>query len=439
MNCSHFQAHLTDLLAGELTSAAQRQLERHLSECPACAAEYRDAREALDAVTPRVEAGPAAELSVRILRSARHALSDREQSVPHRGPRRFIRITAGALTAAALLAVVLTTGFNTPARAARNCFYEAVVSMSDLRSLRIEMLIRTLPQDNFSYTNPDLDFVPHTLQVVYAPALMWRIEKPGRKALYDGKQIYQWQINSGDGTIQYGNPEFLEDLTLFIDPRMLMLREQELTRTTDGAAYTVERSDSAIRLTVTAPAQGDYSKSDYARNSSISESNTRREYTFDPDNGQLLTARITVLGDRGERTLLDLTKITYDPPVDTAAMTALPEGIAWNDLRTPQTGTHLTGIGAKQAATTILDALRDRDTGILDEALRFYGPNERKALRDRYAGAVTSSVAEPVQSGEYPGWFIPCKLLLRNGKFVKIMLALRNDNPQGAWVVDGGI
>lgn len=438
MNCRYYQELLTDLLAGKLTPAQQQQLERHLAECPACAAECRSAREALDAVTPHIDATPPAGFESRLLETVRRAAPAPERLASQRRRRRLIRSAAGIFSAAALLAIALMTGLNTPVRAARSCFRQAIVSMSGLKSLDMELQVRTRAGDNFGYIDPDLDFVPHTLRVVFTPGLMWRIEKPGRTAVYDGMRIHQW-MNFGDGTVQDGNPGFLEDLTSFIDPRILMLREQELTTSTDGSVYTVTRNAQTIRLTVTAPAQGDYEQSDYALNSSITESDNRREYTFDADNGQLLGARVTVITDRGERPVLEMTKIVYDAPVDTAALTALPEGIAWNDLRRPLSGTRLAGVRAREAAELILRAMNGWDTEVLNEALRFFGPNGCELVRGIYEGVIPSEIGEPVRSGEYPGQFVPCKLLMRDGSVREIMLALRNDNAEGCWVVDGGI
>ena len=134
-----------------------------------------------------------------------------------------------------------------------------------------------------------------------------------------------------------------------------------------------------------------------------------------------------------------MTKIVYDAPVDTATLTALPEGIAWNDLRRPLSGTRLAGIGAREAAELILRAMNGWDTEVLNEALRFFGPNGCELVRGIYEGVTPSEIGEPVRSGEYPGQFVPCKLLMRDGSVREIMLALRNDNAEGCWVVDGGI
>lgn len=444
MNCRYFQDHLTEMLAGELPAEEQKRMEQHLAACPACAAEYRAAREALHAVTPHRDLAVPATLRDRILEAAKTETAPTAETAaaaaPTRRPRRrmLFRLTAGALSAAAVVAVALVVGLNTPARAARNCFRQAVASMSSAQTLQMELRIRTYPVENFAYTNPEANFVPHSIQVVYAPSLMWRVEKPERKALFDGKVIYQW-LGDNDGYIQYPDADVLANLALLIDPRTLLLREEEIATTTQGATYRIVRAADAMLLTVTCPAQGDYRESDYMLNTSILESNTRREYSFDPDNGRLLSARIWAVTDRGERQLLDLEKIAYDRPVSAAELTARPDDIAWIDLRKAPEGKRLAGIDVEKAGELILHALTGWDETVLDDALYFYGPNGRKLLHEQYYGAVPTAIGKAVQSGEYPGRFIPCKLLLRNGKREKIMLALRNDTPNGSWVVDGGL
>lgn len=60
-------------------------------------------------------------------------------------------------------------------------------------------------------------------------------------------------------------------------------------------------------------------------------------------------------------------------------------------------------------------------------------------LRSRYAGATVVECSAPVRSGTYPGLFIPCRLRMADGTTEKLHLALRNDNAQQRWVVDGGL
>lgn len=444
MNCRYVQDHLTDLLAGELAPDRQQRIEQHLAACPACAAAYRSAREARNAVTPRTPLKVPDTLRDRILETARRTEAARGDGTvaapaPGRGRRRqWLGLAAGTLSAAAVLAGALLAGLNTPARAARSCFRQATVSMGTAHALRMELRIRTSPDENFAYTDPLLDFVPVTITAVYTPTLRWRAEKPDRKAFSDGTQIYQW-LSTGDGYIQYPDADVLDQLRLLLDPRTLLLHEEQLARKTEGATYRVERGAEEVVVTVTCPALGDYRESDYMLDTSITASNTRREYRFDADDGRLLGARIWVVAEQGERQILDLVKIIADPPINLGELTQRPEGISWVDLRKAPAGSRLAGIDVAQAGKLILNALTAWDEALLDEALLFYGPNGREALRAQYGGAVPTAISDPVQSGEYPGRFIPCRLLLRDGTTEKVMLALRNDTANGAWVVDGGL
>lgn len=451
MTCRLFRGQLDELLAGTLPDATRRSMEEHASTCEACAAALRDARRALDAATPHIDITLPAGFRERLLETARHQLAEQKSETdetaptgrpPRRRPvRRIIGILSGAMAAAALVIAALTLGFNTPARAARSNFAQAIVAMNGVRSIRIELHIRTDVDENFDYTNPLDEPVPHTIEAIYSPQLLWRIEKPGRKALYDGKHTYLWFDALREGEVLPYSPGVAGMLFQLIDPGQLLSFEEQLTRSHDGSRYTLHREGDTLRLTVHSPAQGDFSQSDYMRNSSVAESDTRREYRFDAASGRLLGGSITFLSADGrERTLLEIDRIEYDAPLDAATLTALPEGITWRDLtRTEAASSRLAGIDASRAARLILDAFATWDTAILDEALSAYGARARQLLRSRYAGATVVECSAPVRSGNYPGLFIPCRLRMADGTTEELHVALRNDNPQRSWVVDGGL
>lgn len=440
IDCRFFHEQLDDLLAGELSAEARQDMERHIAECPHCAAAYGDARRVIDTVTPQVSVPVPEGLERRILDTARRQTSAQPTSTPHTAHRRrIIGILSGVLSAAALIAVVLTVGLNTPARAARSNFSRAIASMEKVRSIRIEMRIRTTADENFDYTNPLEEFVPHTLEAIYTPELLWRVEKPGRKALCDGRRIYLWFDSLSDGMILPASSGTLGMLSLLIDPGKLLTIEQQFTRTHDGTHYDLRREAGVLHLTVSSPAQGDFSQSDHMRNTSILESNTRREYRFDATSGRLLGARVVFLAGGQGRTLLEIDRIEYDAPIDAAHLTARPEGINWTDNSQITDSGRLAGIGVEEAGRLILGAFATWDNRILDDALRYYGVNAREILKSRYAGASVEELAAPVRSGEYAGCFIPCTLRMADGTTEKIHLALRNDNPEQSWVIDGGL
>ena len=467
MTCRRFRKLLDELLAGTLSDASRRSMEEHAAACDSCATALRDVRRALDAVTPHIDIALPEGFRERLVEAARRRLAeqggepgqaasaisgpaaaaDRNKAAApgqprHRRPaRRIIRLLSGAMAAAVLVIAALTLGLNTPARAARNNFAQAVVAMEGVRSIRIELRIRTDEDEHFDYTNPLDEPVPHTLETIYTPQLLWRIEKPGRKALYDGRHTYLWFDALAEGEILPYSPGVAGMLYLLIDPGQLLSFEEQLTRSHDGSRYTLHREGDTLRLTVHSPAQGDFSQSGYMRNASVAESDTRREYRFDAASGRLLGGSITFLSADGrERTLLEIDRIEYDAPLDAATLTALPEGITWRDqTQTEATASRLAGIDATEAARLILNAFATWDSAILDEALSAYGARGHQLLRNRYAGATVVECSAPVRSGNYPGLFIPCRLRMADGTTEKLHLALRNDNAQQRWVVDGGL
>lgn len=126
-------------------------------------------------------------------------------------------------------------------------------------------------------------------------------------------------------------------------------------------------------------------------------------------------------------------------PEEQAEVIRLPEGITWTDYTRPMQAGRLAGIDAVQAGRMILEAFATWNEAILDEALYSYGAGARELLKKRYAGARVTELGKPFRSGKYAGVFIPCTLRMADGSTEKIRLALRNDNSEQRWLVDGGL
>ena len=429
MNCHEFQNRIIDLLDGRNFTDEER---RHLEQCPTCAAEFRAAAAALDAVTPRSTPRASDNLRDRILTAA--------ASAGHPRRNRIYRLFGTMAAAAAIFAGVLLLSVRTPALAARKHFGSAVAAMNDLKTLRIGLLIRTAPHENFAYTDPSLPPIPCTVTAEYGGTTRWRIEKAGRIALCDGESVRTWLPEFGEGWRRKAEgyrPE--EEFALLLDLQRLLLAEQAQAFRTKGAQYEITEDAATVRLTVAMPARGDFSQSDYLLNSSIAESNTLREYRFDKEIGRLHDlCNSAVLPDGGRSVLLESTGIAYDEPID-RAIWEVPEGIEWIDLAEPVSGAQLADMTAEEAAARILRAMGPWDKRLLDEALRYYGTGVREQLEAHYGGLAIISAGKALRSGEYPGVFIPCEILLADGRTEKLMLALRNDNPEKCWLVDGGL
>jgi len=60
-------------------------------------------------------------------------------------------------------------------------------AVADLSSIHIRGSLRTLPADNFAMIAPEQDFVAVELWKQFGHSPKWRIDKPGRMAVMDGK------------------------------------------------------------------------------------------------------------------------------------------------------------------------------------------------------------------------------------------------------------
>ncbi len=59
-------------------------------------------------------------------------------------------------------------------------------------------------------------------------------------------------------------------------------------------------------------------------------------------------------------------------------------------------------------------------------------------IKQDYGGIQVISVGEAFRSGMYAGWFVPYEIRMPGGRIKKHNLAVRNDNPQQRFILDGG-
>lgn len=349
---------------------------------------------------------------------------------------RFSKIVAStaAVAAVAAVAVVAISVKPATARAAevKTILDRSIARAAGVRTMVMKIDVRTREHESFAYTNPALQMVEHTLSVVVGEPLRWRLEKGRRTVVFDGTDKYMW-IDGVAGYRGDENTAFEEWFDMLLDPQMVPIREKSAQR--EGVKYRIEESGDRIVLRADVKAKGDFSN-DYMRNSSIEESDTRREIVFDRETGLLKGLRIFAKVAGVRRLVVDVKSIDYDLPLDTAAITALPEGYEWRDAyTTPATG-KFAGITAGQAARLIADAITSGDIASVGDAFANY---DLAAIRKRFEGARVVETGEPFRSGMYPGVFVPYRLRLADGSVEKLKIALRNDNPGRVWLVDGGI
>ena len=396
-------------------------------------------------LTPKVEVKPSADMRSRIL-----AAADQQAVQQKTRPRRLRYWLGAAASAAAVVAIAITLTLNSPAYAARKYFSLALVVMQQAKTMIMTGKLRTEAEEPIDYINPQADFVPATIKVIYDEPMLFSIEKEGGRAvLYKGADgtgdyVYQWSnFNNTLSGWKSQHAGFVnKEMGAILNPRILLETEYRIAESNKGTDYEIIEVGEMVIVRVATTAQGDYSQSDYRLNTSLAEANTLREYTFDKNTGLLHKLRIVIMIEDKPVTIMESESIDYNEPLTVADLydKALFESITFNDMSIhAEASSPLIGIEADEAAEIILKAMQTWDMNILNTAMTLYKGDTMKVLESRYKGVEVKSIGKAQSSGLYPGKFVKCKVVMPDGSKETLMLALRNDNKQGVWVVDGGL
>ena len=332
-----------------------------------------------------------------------------------------------------------------PPLAAFTVLAQAAEAVAELRSVHIQARMRTVAHDNFEMIRMDLDFVPIEMWKQFSAPPKWRVEKPKRVVVMDGKAAVQW-IRSGIGTnfASKGGPGtgYVIWLKPFLDPHTVLENEQRLAKKQGSQLNlaTVEGPNGRPKqvLTVEAKAQGDLTN-DWLRNKSISSSDNRRVYTFDAKTHRLEGLQVYVHDKKQDVLVFEITQIEYDVKIDPALFSlALPEDVVWFEEPKPLPDNQkYQKMAPEEAARAFFQACADEDW---DETLKLYPVSAMSQQMKTWLGGLQIiSIGKPFKSGRYPGWFVPYEIKFKSGKSKKFNLAIRNDNSAKRWQVDGGL
>lgn len=404
-------------------------------------------------LTPKVELKPSADMRSRILAAAAEQQAQQasqQAAQPKARPRRLSYWLGAAASAAAVVAIAITLTLNSPAYAARRYFSQALIVMQEAKTMVLKGSLRTEANEPIDYINPQADFVPATVKVIYDDPMLFSIEKKGgRTVLYKGADdtgdyVYQWaNFNNSLTGWKSQHAGFVNDeLEAILNPRLLLEAEYRTAERNKGSNYVITEVGEMVVVRVSTTAQGDYSENDYMLNTSLAEANTQREYTFDKGTGLLQKLRVVIMIDGKPVTILESESIDYNVPLTAADLydKALFDSITFNDMAVKvEASSPLIGIEADEAAEIILKAMQTWDSEILNTAMFYFKGDLMKVVEERYKGVEVRSIGKAQSSGLYPGKFVKCKVIMPDGSKETLRLALRNDNRQGVWLVDGGL
>lgn len=422
MNCNDFKEKVVDLFDKDIDMQAQAQLREHMANCHDCKAYYDELRKTFNILQPQDTA------------------NIRKTKITHRLWR------YAAAVAIFLFGFVIGWNhlFSTPAVAddAKLTFLQqSIQSVQNVGSFQMEVYARTTQQENFATFDPAMPFVKIDIKLLRQnDFLFYRVEKAnGRTVVSDGRNQYMWIPN-----VLYlkGSQEsdFLEHFANLIFPERLLTIQKSAIKLSNENKMTQVESDSTIVLTV----DGVEKNSDLRQLFETGKMDDCRlivENTFTKNDGLLRFVKLWVIKDGKKILLLHIDNIRYNVMLNKGEITRLPTA-EWTDI-TEQRATssnrlkQLQNETPQQAAKRILNAIiADKDSQAA-EALIYY-KSILPQLIHKLKGCKVSAF-ETRKDSSYVGVYVFYTLTTPEGNREKRHIAIRNDNEQHIWIVDGGL
>jgi hypothetical protein len=433
-----------DLFDSESDPTVNPELRRHLQECAGCARDFACLERALAVPQPVLGMQASSDFKERTMSKLNAEL----QTLA--APRRWFPVTGFRLGfslagAAAILAIVVALPFigsiGTPSgrgstSGATALLAQSVQAMANLTSVHMIVRMRTLPNDNFELIGVKYDFVPIEMWKEFGDTPRWRVEKPGRVVVMDGKSSVLWMKpdKASRGGTRTG---FVEWLLPLLDADKVMESELRAAQNKESKAVLAHDGVGRILLTVTRTAEGDLSN-DWVRNKSIREADHTRIYSFDSATHRLNGLQVIVRDSGRDVSVLEISDIRYNNPLDAKLFALeLPENVVWtvSPEEMPVTSQPLPAT-AKEAALAFFEGMADRNWDRVLTVYPYASLDDR--IKSAYGGLQVISIGEPFQSGLYRGWFVPYEIRTPDGRIKKHNLAVRNDNRAGRFRLDGG-
>ena len=442
MNCTECRDNLIACIEGLLGDEESSQCQAHLETCAACRAEYASFAKLQQQLVARGQAAADVSIVEPVMRRVRavHVEPQRNTIMSILLKHRWglgLGATAGAV------AVIVAALFTAPKIqvAAFVVMTKGAEAAAKLTTIHIRGQLRTAPQDNFSYINPDLDFVPVELWKQFGPEPKWRVDKPGRLAVMDGQSTVLFIKPDFATKVGWSSSGFdTQWLHEMADVSQTLNNELSASKA-HGWPVTLAQeqgADGKPKSVVTVEASTGLMAGDYLKNKFFSTADTRRVYVFDDQSQLLESVKIYLHADSGEKLIFELDQIDYNQPIDPGVFQPqLPANVAWEqEMQILPDNAKYAAMTPEQAARAFFEACGREDW---NEAAKFWTMTGDTRLRQFLGGLTVVGIGESYTSAVYPGRFVPYEIKLKGGYVKKWNLALKKDGKTSRWYVDGGI
>lgn len=453
MNCNKFKDNIADLFDSEVKN---QNLLNHIDACDKCKRYYEEWFEVINMLTPHQT--PSLSLDDKIvlkLTRPKHApiLTENiaEKARIKSGSRKVRSFRAWRQMIAVMFVFLLGLGVglsnffssNAVASDAIHLLDRSLTGIQNVGNFSMKLQVRTYSNENFYYISSKAPFVEHYLKVVHIDGqTVWRLEKKGGRTLTcDGQKQFLWNEHYPKATIHSLSDDIGGGFMLLVRPDFLFEYEKKMIEKSSSDNYTVSNTDSTTILTIHATHRGNPHPLLW-KNHSMEESDNIREYVFDKQSGLLKQIHYWILMNHKKILILESEQILYNRAINQSDITHVPmQGYEWIDKTKAlsidsQRLAFLQQESPQEASIRILTALFTGNRQDAREALINYDMND---LTKSWKSYRFISCTQTLHSDGYRGIYAIVKVLNPKNKKETIMLALRNDNPDKIWMLDGGL
>ena len=391
-----------------------------------------DLQSVLDELKPKKEARMSEDFKAKVMKEARRQYGLEEPKRRVMG--RYIQWSVAAMVALVCLIGVLT--FQATPLSAQSLLEMAISNFKDVRTMVMDIDIRTRSQESFFYVTTYDEFINHSIRVRYDEPMRWRVEKSqGRTAFGEGDESCFWWPLYKVGYYKKGTPDsYLGYLSILLEPKEILQRELDNSLNAEGMEYSVKSEGDEIMLTVHSHLTEKERSYQVLLNRAIETSENIRKYIFDKKTKRLKNLMVYMVVNGKEVEVIRTNRIVYNVEVGIATLLELPSDVKIDSLRSiPLTAPSLENVSPEEAARIILQSMETWDETVLKQV---FGP-VYELFQKHFKGTKLIKVGTSFQEGHPHKYFIPYTIELPDGKVRDGNLSLHKK--KDTWMFDGGL
>ena len=255
MKCNYISENVADLFDENIETARKNEILEHLKICMDCRQACHEMNQVISDLQPKINIEAGESLKDSVIRQIEEAGNQRSEKMSRTmvmftpARKKMMAIAALLVIFFALIPVFNNSGwFTSDARAGNALIKKSMMAMEGIKSVFMNFKVRTQPGENFDFIDIKAGFVNHKLWKTFTEPPRWRIEKPGRIVVMDGKNQYLYMVNPGMALIGSPDAGFVGLMKIFLDPMKILGVEKDFAEKSK-AEYRIAENGNVLILT----------------------------------------------------------------------------------------------------------------------------------------------------------------------------------------------